>query len=148
MRKNNLAALANMMNVYENNYKQLIQLVPDVDVKRLILTSANDGLANVQIDVLERCKYTTFLKLTHFLGSNDGMIPHLTMKLRVYHDAKLAEVIDSQNQSQFKAVNDYPNKKMHHTYEKRQINLFFGDWLTHCIKNEYSLLHVEDLTNV
>lgn len=56
------------------------------------------------------------------------------MLVRLYHDAKLAEVISSQHIRQIKPRYDYPNTAMHQPDEKRQINQFLKEWLQICIE--------------
>ena len=54
------------------------------------------------------------------------------MVVRLYHDARMAEVISSQDIKQIKPRYDYPNAAMHHPDEKQQINLFLKEWLQLC----------------
>ena len=58
-------------------------------------------------------------------------LPSLTVRL--YHDARVAEVCSSQQIFRFKARYDYPNKKLHQRDEKHQINQFLADWLRYCL---------------
>ena len=44
-----------------------------------------------------------------------------------------AEVCSSQQIFRFKALYDYPNKKLHQRDEKHQINQFLADWLRYCL---------------
>jgi hypothetical protein len=55
------------------------------------------------------------------------------MIIRVYHDAKTAEVTSYQNHKFFKAVYPVPNQFMYHSDEKEQLNLFLAEWLNLCI---------------
>ena len=57
------------------------------------------------------------------------------LTIRMYHDARVAEVCSSQQIFRIKPRYDYPNIAMHQCDEKRQINVFLSDWLLHCLRN-------------
>jgi len=89
-------------------------------------------MPDVYLSILEHSKYTTTLSLTHHLNIDGKIVPDLEMKIRVYHDARVAEVIGYQHESRFASYYPYPNPRMRHHFEKRQINLFFSEWLKYC----------------
>ena len=60
---------------------------------------------------------------------------HPRMSIRLYHDARMAEVISSQDIFQVKPRYDYPNKNMHQQDEKQQINQFLNEWLHLCLEH-------------
>lgn len=55
------------------------------------------------------------------------------MSVRLYHDARVAEVCSTQQIYRFKGRYDYPNKKLHQRDEKHQINQFLAEWLRYCL---------------
>ena len=57
------------------------------------------------------------------------------MTVRLYHDARVAEVISSQNTGAFAASYDYPNTKMRQRNEKQMVNIFLAEWLQFCLKH-------------
>ena len=61
------------------------------------------------------------------------------MIVRVYHDASTAEVISSQGHKNFQPRYPLLNPKMYHTDEKKQVNLFLGEWLSLCLSEGRSL---------
>ncbi len=81
--------------------------------------------------VTECCPYTTTLRI-----SQEHCLPWLpvpSMEVRVYHDARMAEVVGAQNARRFRSIYAYPNAAMHQPDEKAQLNLFLGEWLSHCL---------------
>ena len=87
----------------------------------------------VEIKILEAFKYTTTLEIIQrpeikILMNNPSIL------VRAYHDACTAEVISYQGHKNLKPRYSQPNPKMYHIDEKRQINAFLGEWLTHCLK--------------
>lgn len=62
----------------------------------------------------------------------DALQPRMT--IRLYHDARLAEVLASQDIRQVKPRYDYPNRQMHQQDEKQQTNQFLNEWLHLCLR--------------
>ncbi len=115
---------------YEKNYRFLMQLLPDLDSMTEGGYQIRHARHKLHIRVLESCPYTQMLELSHDFGSHNPMVNDLWMKIRVYHDARLAEVTAYQGLSRLLARYELPNDKMLHADEKRQANLLLHDWLT------------------
>lgn len=119
------------MPLYEANYRRLMSLVPALRVVQAPTTLLLGRLPRIHLSVLECCRYTHTAVLAHHLGGQGGWLTDLVLKIRIYHDAQLAEVIAYQNQSRFEPFYPYPNEKMRHPFEKRRVNAFLGEWLRH-----------------
>ncbi len=144
----------------DDNYERLVRLLPDLAVRDqwtlsmlLASTGATSGNAAgnaaggsaagatkaggqgglpVYLTVLERCPYTTTLRCSQPIGGSMAFIePSLTV--RMYHDARTAEVTEYQNEARFSAVYAYPNTRMRLPDEKVQINRLLGDLLMLCL---------------
>lgn len=90
--------------------------------------------------ITERSPYTTTLELSRTAvdTSSDWLkMPKLT--LRMYHDAKLAEVLAWEGHKRLRPRYDYPNQSMYQSDEKYQLNRFLGEWLTLCLEHGHSL---------
>ena len=87
----------------------------------------------MHIRVLERCPYTTTLEILQAPTAIVALAPRLTV--RVYHDARLAEVIAFAPWRRPLPRYDYPNPAMHQPNEKTQWNHFLGEWLSHCLQH-------------
>lgn len=90
--------------------------------------------------VTERSPYTTTLELsrTALDTSSDWLkMPKLT--LRMYHDAKLAEVLAWEGHRRLRPRYEYPNQSMYQSDEKYQLNRFLGEWLTVCLEHGHSV---------
>jgi len=99
-----------------------------VDINGLQLT--------ITLKVLERGPYTTLLRLTQEPAPPWSKKPSLT--IRLYHDARCAEVVEYQGKRHFRAVYDYPNEDMRHPDEKAQINRFLSEYLALCLAHGYA----------
>jgi uncharacterized protein YqiB (DUF1249 family) len=89
-----------------------------------------------RIKLLELCKFTTTIRIEHVSDQTLGWL-RPQFEVRLYHDARLAEVVSCQQVRRFKAVYDYPNLEMMQPDEKRQINLLLRDWLLLCQRQGY-----------
>ena len=136
--------LAGQMAACEANYARIMQLLPDIETidQRLFGVELSDGQpAQIRIDVTEHCKYTTMVDISQ-LPSEQNMQPWSTapsFSLRVYHDAQMAEVVSYDAQRALHASYEYPNEKMFQRDEKAQLNIFLGEWLSHCLKYGHAL---------
>ena len=124
----------NLMPLYEDNYQRLMHLMPELGASPSMpacrLEQEKTGAA-LEVSIVDRGPYTTTITLAHALMPHHGAIPPLSLTVRAYHDARLAEVIGYQNQSRFEPYYDYPNRQMRQRFEKRQVNLFLSEWLAY-----------------
>ena len=131
--------LAAQMAECEANYARTMKLMPDmaeVDEREFMVQLPTGLAVQFRFLVLERCKYTTILEFSQ-LDSCFGQqldwapAPHFT--LRVYHDARMAEVSAFHGNHRLRSNYEYPNKSMFHRDEKAQLNQLLGEWLKHCL---------------
>ncbi len=113
--------LAELMRIYETNYAKLNALLPNQP-------SVGDSRSyqvialSYQLDVVEVTKYTTLIDVSQC--DENPVFPLPKMTVRLYHDARVAEVCASEQISRVQARYDYPNKKMMQKDEKLQLNRF------------------------
>ncbi|ANI30127.1 dehydrogenase [Yersinia entomophaga] len=120
-----------MMRVCETNYAQLRRLTPRTDEVNESMAYQVNSIC-YRLTILESTRYTTVVEIVQ----TAPVVGHWglpSMSVRLYHDARVAEVCASQQISRFKASYDYPNKKLHQRDEKHQINQFLADWLRYCL---------------
>ncbi|MBV1884060.1 MAG: DUF1249 domain-containing protein [Pseudomonadales bacterium] len=131
----------------ELNFCQLNRLLPYLHEKDEctfgVESLVGDGAADRELfqiccQVIERCKYTTTLSLVQDSNLSDWM-PKPTLIVRMYHDARMAEVLSFQRNRYLQATYSYPNDKMYQPDEKAQNNAFLGEWLAYCLANGMSL---------
>ena len=132
--------LVSHMAVCDANYLRLKKLLGDLNNDRFefAVAEAADSLAKIAISIVERCPYTTTLEISQINGDGQWLAAPL-MTVRLYHDARTAEVIAFQQQSRFNGSYEYPNQNMYHRNEKAQLNKFLGEWLSHCLSMGRSL---------
>lgn len=122
-----------LMELYELNYIQLRQLVPDLDAIQDYSVSHASGALNLHLSVRERCKYTTTLHLSYQFKDPHGEFSAPDLVVRMYHDAQVAEVI-SRGRRRSRREAEYD--RLHHQYSvftKWTVNRFLHKWLGYCL---------------
>ena len=130
-RKRYRVDLRGMLARCESNYARLVRLL-DMRAEgesSLTVNLHTTGKRRMTVTVEETCPYTTMLKLE--LSALHRALPGPVMRVRLYHDARLAEVTAAEPYRRAQARYDYPNADMHQRDEKHQWNLFLSDWLAH-----------------
>ncbi|MBF7730199.1 DUF1249 domain-containing protein [Pseudomonas sp. N040] len=127
--------LAGLQSTCERNYVRLMRLLPEMragQVSRRVAVSRGEHLLGVlRLEVLEVSPYTTTLHV-----QQEQQLPWLPLprlEVRVYHDARMAEVVVADNTRRLLSHYPYPNAAMHQPDEKTQLNVFLGEWLSHCL---------------
>jgi uncharacterized protein YqiB (DUF1249 family) len=148
--------LSTLMNLCEINYMLLVRLLASHNDEELVgderIFFISDFLS-YSITTLEITRYTSLVSICqempnakqektkqevkpekNEINTQFAHVLHPKMVIRLYHDARMAEVISNQDIRQIKPRYDYPNTKMHLPDEKQQINQFLKEWLQLCLK--------------
>lgn len=99
-----------LMALYESNYVRLGWLAGDIAALQDLQVSQVPGDCELRLSVCERARYTTTLDLTY----TPLAVPEL--RVRVYHDARLAEAQGSGDD----------------TRERWARNMLLNKWLEYC----------------
>ena len=114
----------------ESNYARLLPLIRALGERDSLAVALGDERPRtLNIRVLERAPYTTTLRLEDQALHANMPAPRLTVRL--YHDARVAEVTEASPFQRVQARYPYPNREMHQRDEKAQWNRFLGEWLAH-----------------
>jgi len=119
-------SLSGLMDLYELNYLRLKKLAPDLTIADEMISVSN-GHLDLFLTVTQRCKYTTMLTLTYRFEKADKTILQPDLHLRIYHDARIAEVQDRLDRKHHRI---YSN---HNLQQKWKLNRFLYKWLGYCI---------------
>jgi uncharacterized protein YqiB (DUF1249 family) len=119
-----------LMDLYENNYLRFRKLVPDLDVLAEHAYSRINGCMGLHITVLDRSRFTTTLRMTYHLTEEGRLHSEPDLKLRVYHDARLVEVLSGHLKHGRQKLEHLPaDAKL----EKWKLNRFLFKWLGFCL---------------
>lgn len=121
----------------EGNYMRISQLrqleAKGEPVSEFELYRGEEYFGRVRLKLLQQARFTETVLFEQVHNAGKWLNnPQLTV--RIYHDASMAEVISCYRDRQIAAVNDYPNRYMHHPDEKVQVNSFLADWLDFCLR--------------
>ena len=128
----------------EANYARLMRLLPDMrhapEARRIAVTHGDQMLGVLNLEVILTCPYTSTLRVRQEHSLPWLPVPHL--EVQVYHDARMAEVVSAEHTRRLRSIYPYPNEAMHQPDEKAQLNLFLGEWLSHCLACGHELASV------
>lgn len=113
---------------------QLLAMLPEGEDRLVVaLTHSGTRRRELRVEVRERCPYTTMLDLA--MAAPHHELPETRMSVRLYHDARSAEVTAMSGTQRAQARYEYPNPGMHQQDEKHQWNRFLADWLANVISH-------------
>lgn len=124
-------SFANLMELYENNYIFIRRLVPDLDRLPVQSVSQVAGAVDLQLTVIERCPYTTTLALTHVFDAGAETSPDI--EIRIYHDARTAEVLPSSSLKTFGVWEGGERPDPRSLAWRWEVNRFLYRWLRYCL---------------
>lgn len=124
----------------EANYARLRQLFPAMDRSDRHHFGLPGGDEQIFVlRVLERSPYTCEVEIARLGSGGSRWLTFPAIKIRLYHDARLAEVVGFNRVRRIKPCYPYPNSDMHQPDEKAQWNHFLAEWLSICIHNGYAV---------
>ncbi len=124
-------SFAALMELYELNYMRLRRLIPAVGQLESHAVSRVADCLPLHVQVSERCRYTTMLRMTYLFSEGEGSRALPDLRVRIYHDARTAEVLS-------RVVHDRRSHQLitrpATSLETRwALNRFFHRWLGYCL---------------
>lgn len=119
----------------EINYHRCMALMPGCrsGAREWAFTVDAKPRIDVQVIVHEAAPYTTTVDIIQrYRDAVYLQAPRL--RVRLYHDAQMAEVVGWNRDRHWLPRYLYPNKNMYQPDEKLSVNRFLGDLLMHCKK--------------
>ena len=131
-----------LMTLCANNYMLLQKVLASKSALGEVRKFFISDFLSYSVTIKEVTRYTSVICFEQdSLSSSFKNIPgivatalHPRMTIRLYHDARMAEVLATQDIRQVKPRYDYPNSQMHQQDEKQQINQFLNEWLHLCLR--------------
>lgn len=124
--------------LFEENYLLLRRLFPALDSGKRLVYSAGHQPHELQLVVGECSRYTTTFTLTTNFSASDRLMPPQILEVRVYHDARLAEVIGYQTCRNIPPPYAASPDKGFVRDERQQVNRLLFDLLRHCRAQGYT----------
>ena len=116
--------------IYENNYKKLLQLLPDLGTEKFESRQLKaEGFMDLNIDLLMCEKHRIVLALSHYYKHPSGdLIADPDMEVAVYPDRQVAEALSYQDMFGYCVV--YLEEGKVDLSAKKELNSFLGQWLS------------------
>ena len=127
--------LENCQKLYEFNYRNLLAIMPGLVIRELQSNNYELPAFGLKVSMLERTPYTTLVSFDINQNIESPYISASEFKVRMYHDARVAEVVSYQGQRCQNAFYAYPNQQMYHKDEKKQLNLLLSEVIELCHDN-------------
>ena len=127
------------MALYESNYIRLRRILPVLHAMPAQAVSEAPGALALHFMLEERTPYTTTLRLTYLFRDAEGEFPAPDLLVRMYHDARLAEVLRcGRLRGRREALYDLRTARAG-LDEKWRINRFLQKWLGFCLRQGHRL---------
>ena len=122
----NACRFARLMEMYEQNYIRLRNIVPDLNLADEMVSTVPDH-QDLYLSVTQRCKYTTMMRMTYQFEENGQVLLEPDLHLKMYHDARAVEV------QQFYSRSQGPLYLAGMIEQKWTMNRFLYKWLGYCL---------------
>jgi uncharacterized protein YqiB (DUF1249 family) len=111
------------------NYQKLAQIIPTHFTGEGTITLSLGQLGYLEIRLESLSEYTWALTLRHTPRKWPTWLTGAQMQVRLYHDAKLAEVVSFSGNDAVSEQNSSLDVNMLYPDEKQQLDDFLGEWL-------------------
>jgi uncharacterized protein YqiB (DUF1249 family) len=126
--------------ICESNYQKLFKLIPDLFAFKETAVGVAANNTTLHIKVIERTSYTMTVELSHCFNKNLEEFLEPAVKIRIYLDAQLAEVISDHVRASVAQVFKDPGLSREIMNYKWRLNYFLQKWLDHCLKKDYHFI--------
>ena len=128
------ASFVSLMSLYESNYIRLGWLIPALDSMSGTAISTVEGDCPLRLTVEERSRYTTTLLLTYVFEDESGSTTDPDLQIRIYHDAKLAEVQACARWHRHSMLESIRSELARALGERWLRNVMLNKWLDYCVE--------------
>jgi uncharacterized protein YqiB (DUF1249 family) len=127
-------SFVSLMSLYESNYIRLGWLIANLrEVDGTIISNvAGDCPLHLRVD--ERCRYTTTLTLTYLFDDGDSQVADPDLQIRVYHDARLAEVQSCARWHRHAMLESIRSDLARALGDRWLRNVMLNKWLDYCVE--------------
>lgn len=130
-----------LMAIYESNWRRLLRLLGPTHMREMpaeVVSAVPDDL-DLHLIVLERSPYTTTFRLTYFFDDSSESDADPDLVVRVYHDARMAEVLHCRRIHHHHRLLGRFMTNAHNELARRwQRNILLNKWLEYCLERGHS----------
>ncbi len=122
----------------ESNFQKLFYLIPDLCSFTSHATGKTSNKPALYLKILDRTKHTLTVELSHQFNKKPETYLAPAVKIRIYLDASLAEVLKDHDRADVSQVYKDPGQSVEIMNYKWRLNYFLQKWLDHCIQTQYT----------
>lgn len=122
-----------LMSLYESNYLRFASLAGDLRKLADVRVSRVPEDCELRLSVTERSPYTTTFDLTYLFPDSAGVTTYPDMRVRVYHDARLAEAQEWAAHHEHEALRRLRGAAERELDQRWARNTMLNKWLEYCI---------------
>ena len=134
--------------ICESNYQKLIKLIPDLLTFKETAIGLAPNNTTLHITVIDSTPYTMTVELSHCFNRNLDEFLEPAVKIRLYLDAQLAEVLSDHVRASVAQVFKDPGLSREIMNYKWRLNYFLQKWLDHCLKKDYQFSKKPELAEL
>ncbi len=127
----------------ESNFQKLFSLIPDLCSFQNDATGETTNKPVLYLKIIDRTKHTITVELTHCFDEQLESFMEPAIKIRVYLDANLAEVLKDHHRPLVSKVYKDPGQSVEIMNYKWRLNYFLQKWLDHCLQTNYQFRNLE-----
>jgi uncharacterized protein len=122
-----------LMSLYESNYLRIAQFAGDLAHLPATRVSRVPDDCDLRLSVTERSPYTTSFDLTYLFPEANGLTTYPDMRVRIYHDARLAEAQEWATHHGHEALRRLRGVAERELDQRWARNTMLNKWLEYCI---------------
>ncbi len=126
-----------LQQICETNFKKLFALIPDLRDFETEAQGETSGKPDLYLKILDRSPYTLTIELSHKFNRHLDSLLAPQVKIRIYLDAEMVEVLCDHARDPVAQVYKDPGKTRDIMHYKWRLNYFLNKWLDHCLKTRY-----------
>ncbi|MCK4842320.1 MAG: DUF1249 domain-containing protein [Methylococcales bacterium] len=121
----------------ESNFQKLFCLIPNLCSFQTHATGKTNNRPTLHLKIIDRTTHTLTVELSHQFNKNLDTLMEPAVKIRIYLDANLAEVLKDHARTDVSRVYKNPAQSVEIMNYKWRLNYFLEKWLDHCLQTNY-----------
>ncbi len=123
--------------ICESNFHKLFCLIPNLCNFQHQAKGQTTNRPSLYLKIIDRTKHTLTVELSHKFDRNLESFMEPAVKIRIYLDTNLAEVLKDHVRPIVSKVYQDPAQSIEIMNYKWRLNYFLQKWLDHCLKTNY-----------
>ncbi|MEQ1437748.1 DUF1249 domain-containing protein [Fontimonas sp. SYSU GA230001] len=125
--------IAHLVELYEQNYRLLQRLVPELDAPYREAVSRSPSDCPLHLQIAERDRYTVTLRLSYEFTDEAGVRRQPDLWVRLYRDAAVAEALECNERPPWLAIDEADPAAHQYLSAQWRRNLMLNKWLEYLL---------------